>query len=119
MDPHQIVEALDPLQPAHRACADALRRGAAFTLWPDGVATPEELLEICRRRHRGVLEQGIETIGFEQALQGLETTTHQALRLGAVEVADPPYHFAVFLAAEDPEVVACLGVDQSLQLTDT
>jgi len=119
VDIDEIVSALDPLQPAHRGCATALRNGADFRLWHDGVATPEELLEICHRRHRRILEQGIVTLGFEQALAALEATGHDGLRLGAVEVEDPPYHYAVFLAPHETEVVACLGVDQTFQLEDS
>jgi hypothetical protein len=119
VDTDRIVEALDPLQPAHHACSEALRHGASFTLWRDGAASPAELLEICHRRHRGVLEQGIETLGFEQALEALKTTGYGSLRLGAVDVEEPPYHYALFLAPTHTEVVACLGVDQSLQPDDS
>ena len=115
MDTSAIVSALDPLQPAHQGCATALRHGAEFSLWHDGVATPAELLEICHRRHRKILEHGIETLGFEQALEALESTGFDGLRLGAVEVEEPPYHYAVFLAPHETEIVACLGVDQSVQ----
>jgi hypothetical protein len=113
VDTDELVAALDPLQPAHLACASALRQGAEFTLWHDGTATPAELLDICRRRHGKLLEQGVETVGFEQALRDLESTARPLLRLGSVDVGDPPYHFAVFLAAQRTEVVACLGVDQA------
>lgn len=38
----------------------------------------------------------------------------QLVRLGAVDVEDPPYHFQLFLNAAGTKVVACLGVDQHL-----
>jgi hypothetical protein len=65
-----------------------------------------------RRRASYTEQVGIPTLGFSTAVQALHQYGDQPVRLGAVDVDDPPYHFQLFLDNELTSVIACLGVDQ-------
>jgi hypothetical protein len=57
--------------------------------------------------------RAIPTLGFADAVSALAIQGDEPVRLGAVDTADPPYHFQLFLDEAGTVVIACLGVDQS------
>jgi len=68
---------------------------------------------IYARRDRHTRQRSIPTLGFTQAVDDLRAHGDDLVRLGAVDLDDPPYHFQLFLNEDATAVIACLGVDQS------
>jgi len=54
-------------------------------------------------------------LGFAAAVETLRTFGREPVRLEAVNVDQPKYHFVLFLDADATAVLACLGVDQRWQ----
>ena len=52
-------------------------------------------------------------MGFADAVTALRAVGEELVRIGAVDVEDPPYHFQLFLNEDGTEMIACLGVNQS------
>jgi hypothetical protein len=76
-------------------------------------SSPSTLVALYARRDSHTRQQGIPTLGFTRAVDDLRAHGEDLVRLGAVDLDDPPYHFQLFLNADATAVVACLGVDQS------
>jgi hypothetical protein len=72
-----------------------------------------EVAGVYARRLRLLERRGIAHIAFAEAVRTLTERCHEVVRIGAVEVADPPYHFQLFLNQTATEVIACLGVAQA------
>ncbi|MEU4164761.1 hypothetical protein [Actinoplanes sp. NPDC026670] len=110
MDPAQLAALLERDDEACTACRRAVLDGA--TIWiNESVQPASALAHIYARRQRTTRRSGIPTLGFAAALQKLHDQGDQLVRLGAVDVADPPYHFHLFLNDDLSTVLACLGVD--------
>ena len=84
---------------------------AVVNTWPDHRPTPTaNLLTIYRRRAAHVEDIGLPTVGFRDAVERLEQTPHETLRLAAVDSASGHPACVVFLSPTEPEVVAALAV---------
>lgn len=59
------------------------------------------------------LERAMGTVGFAEAVADLRARGGDLVRVGGVEIEDPPYQFQLYLNEHASAVVACLGVDQS------
>jgi hypothetical protein len=64
------------------------------------------------RRERHTRQFGIPTAGFAAAVETLLAYGERPVRIGAVDIDDPPYHYQLFLSEDLTTVVAVLGVDQ-------
>jgi hypothetical protein len=96
---------------AFAACRRDVMAGAAIRVWAS--ETPAvELAGIYARRLCLVERRGTAQVGFADAVRTLAGRGHASIRIGAVDVADPPYHFQLFLNQTATEVIACLGIDQ-------
>ena len=79
--------------------------------WLDqGPVSRSNLLTIYRRRADHVAAIGLPTLGFREAVQRLEETPHETLRLAGMEGAKGYPWCVVFLAPDEPAVVASLAV---------
>ena len=107
----QLAQLLDGSAYASSACRHALLEGADYILW-DGSVPASRMLPAYERREAHTVAEGIPTLGFPEALASLRGIGSQQVQLGQVTVADPPYLFMLFLAADSSTVIACLGVDQ-------
>lgn len=111
MDRDLLVQLLGGEDEAFTACRQFVVAGAR--LWvSDQVQPASELARTYRRRASHTEQVGIPTLGFFAAVQALRQHGEQSVRLGAVDVDDPPYHFQLFFDEELTVVIACLGVDQ-------
>lgn len=109
-----LAQLLDSPGYASSACRHALLEGAEFIVW-DGSAPASGMVPAYERREAHTVARGIPTLGFPEALASLRSVGAAQVQLGQVTVANPPYLFMLFLAADSSEVVACLGVDQEHQ----
>ncbi|MEV0715622.1 hypothetical protein [Asanoa sp. NPDC050611] len=113
MDRDRLAQLLDTPGAAFSACRSAVLAGARF--WVTDIDQPASgLFEIYRRRDAHTRQEGISTLGFTAAVETLRALGQQPVRLRAVDLDEPPYHFQLFLNADATAVVACLGVDQSV-----
>jgi hypothetical protein len=110
-----LAQLLDGPGYASSACRHALLDGADFIVW-DGCTPASGMLPAYERREAHTVASGIPTLGFPEALASLRSLGTQQVQLGQVTVANPPYVFMLFFAADSSTVVACLGVDQVHQL---
>jgi len=111
MDRDRLVGLLDGEGEAFVACRSAVVAGASF--WISPTAQPAApLAGIYGVREAHTRRIGLETLGFAAAVEALRARGQDLVRLGAVDLDDPPYHFQVFLDEPLAAVVACLGVDQ-------
>jgi hypothetical protein len=97
------------------ACRRAVLSGAPF--WIDEqehLTSASVLASIYAQRHKHTTRRGIPTAGFAAAVDALRAHGEQLVRIGAVDVPDPPYHYQLFLTQDLTTVVAVLGVDQHL-----
>lgn len=95
---------------AYTACRRAVLDGA--TIWISETGQPASTFaRIYARRQRTTRQSGIPTLGFPAAVQELHDRREQLVRLAAVDVEDPPYHFQLFLNDDGSAVLACIGVD--------
>ena len=79
--------------------------------WPDHRPTPTaNLLTIYRRRAAHVEAIDLPTIGFREAVERLEQTPHETLRLAGIDGAGGRPSCIVFLSPAESEVVAALAV---------
>jgi hypothetical protein len=96
---------------AFTACRLSVVAGARF--WVSDHAQPaSELARTYQRRAGHAQQAGIPTLGFSTAVQALQRYGEHRVRLGAVDVGDPPCHFQLFFDENLTSIVACLGVDQ-------
>jgi hypothetical protein len=111
VDRDLLVQLLGGENEAFTACRRFVVAGAR--LWVSDQGQPaSELARTYQRRASHTEQVGIPTLGFSAAVQALRQYGEQPVRLGAVHVDDPPYHFQLFLDNELTSVIACLGVDQ-------
>jgi len=111
VDRDLLVQLLGGENEAFTVCRQFVVAGAR--LWvSDQVQPAVELARTYQRRESHIEQVGIPTLGFSIAVQALHQYGEQLVRLGAVDVDDPPYHFQLFLDKELTSVIACLGVDQ-------
>lgn len=113
MDRETLLRALVDDGEAYSSCRDALQAGADFGIFNeagDGVSAVG-LTSIYRRRERLVRRKGIPTLGFVETVERLASHGGARIRIGFVRRADPPYFFQLFLASEEPRVIACLRVE--------
>ena len=111
MDRDLLVQLLSGEHEAFSSCRQSVLAGAR--VWVSGHAQPASGLASTYQRRAGHIQQrGIPTLGFSAAVQALHEYGEQPVRLGAVDVDDPPYHFQLFLDENLTSIVACLGVDQ-------
>lgn len=96
---------------AAEACVDALKEGAELTVGDE--ADAEDLARPYLRRARSDRERHIPTLGFEQTTHDLAAARHATLRVLGVTSDDHPFQFAVFVAPDFTELVACLGFNQA------
>jgi hypothetical protein len=68
------------------------------------------MLAAYRRRHTRAVADAVESIGFSEALDDLRRAGTLELNLGQVTAADPAYVYMVFMTADPPALVACLGI---------
>jgi hypothetical protein len=99
------------VSPTQAACRSAVLDGAAF--WVSDVSQPAwTLVSIYAPREVHTRQRGIATSGFAEAVDRLRGYGDRLVHVGAVDVADPPYHFQLFVDEAYTSIVACLGVDQ-------
>jgi hypothetical protein len=111
VDRDLLVQLLSGEREAFSACQQAVLAGAK--VWVSGHAQPaSRLAGTYQRRASHTQQRGIPTLGFAAAVQALHEYGEQPVRLGAVDVDDPPYHFQLFLDENLTSIVACLGVNQ-------
>jgi hypothetical protein len=111
VDRDLLVRLLGGGDEAFSACRQSVVAGARF--WVSGDAQPASGLAVIYQRRAEHIEQvGIPTLGFSAALHALHEYGERQVRLGAVDVDNPPYHFQLFLDENLTSIVACLGVDQ-------
>ena len=111
MKREDLAQLLDGASYAGAACRHALQDGAEFILW-HGTAPADRMVPAYERRAARALADGVPTLGFTEALDGLRRAGRQDLLLGQVTLVDPPYLFMVFLAADAAALVACVGIGQ-------
>jgi hypothetical protein len=109
MDQNAVTQLLNRSSEAGEACRDALLDGAQLILWR-GSAPADRMLAAYRRRHARAIADGVDTIGFVQALDDLGRAGTSQLSLGQVTVADPAYIYMIFMVNEPPALVACVGI---------
>jgi hypothetical protein len=109
MDQAGITQLLDNGTPAAAACRAALIDGADLILW-QGSAPADRMLAAYRRRHASIMADGIDSVGFIEALDDLHRAGTRELQLGQVAVATPAYVYMLFMTNDPPQLVACLGV---------
>jgi hypothetical protein len=109
-----LAQLLDTSGYASKACRHALLEGAEFIFW-DGSVPASRMLPAYERRQSHTLAEGIPTLGFAEAVDGLRSMGTEPVRLGQVTVVDPPYLFMVFLTADSSTIVGCLGIGQQRQ----
>lgn len=99
---------------AYESCRQQLEHGADFAITDSSV--PANSLEgIYARRDRHTRARGIPTLGLAETVGRLRALGGQGIALGWVKVADPPYHYILFLAQDLSAVTACTGVGQHFQ----
>ena len=76
----------------------------------ESVFPPPISLTIYRRRASHVKGIDLPTLGFRETVQRLEQTTHASLRVAGVIAAGGYPACVIFLAPDDPTVVAVLAV---------
>jgi hypothetical protein len=112
VDRDRLAQLLDRDGETFAACRRAVLAGARF--WATERTQPASALVALYARHdRPTRRRGIPTLGFTQAVDDLRARGDDPVRVGAVDIEDPPYHFQLFLNEDATAVVACLGVDQS------
>jgi len=72
--------------------------------------TTAHVATIYRRRASHVARIGLPTLGFDEAAQQLTATEHRTLRLIGIEAAGGHPSCVVFLAPDEPTVIASLAV---------
>jgi hypothetical protein len=112
MDRDLLAGLLEREGEAFAACRHAVLSGARF--WVDDLPYPASaLVKTYARREGSTQKRGIATLGFADAVAALRALSEQGVRIGAVDVDDPPYHYQLFLNEAGTAAIACLGVDQS------
>jgi hypothetical protein len=102
----QILDLIDRgSTPAYKACAEAIRGGAAFRIHRDTVAR-QGVLRIYALRVQTAQLDRVPMIGAEEALKDLSATAYPQIRIAAVSAG---YDFALFFDPECVELIALLG----------
>jgi hypothetical protein len=112
MDQQHLTQLLDHSNDAGAACRDALLDGAELILW-QGTAPADRMLAAYRRRHERTIADHVPSIGFPEALDDLGRAGTRELNLGQVTAADPAYVYMIFMMADPPSLVACVGIARS------
>lgn len=110
MERDDLLNALRGSSDVEDLARGAVEGGVDFKIWPRTVAK-SEILIIYSRRLRLLSRNGQPSIGFAEAVESIRDCPEDRLRIGYVD--DRPqggYWFQLFLSAENPVVVACLGV---------
>ncbi|MEU7673545.1 hypothetical protein AB0C42_01855 [Micromonospora taraxaci] len=110
MNRAHLARLLERDSEAYVACRRAVLDGATIWISETGQQA-STLAHIYARRQRTTRQFGIPTLGFPAAVQELHDRGEQLVRLAAVDVEDPPYHFQLFLNDDVSAVLACIGVD--------
>ena len=96
MDRHHLAALLESGESTFVACRQAVLAGARF--WVDEAGcSAQRLASVYARRERHTERIGLPTSGFAAAVAALRVQGERLLRVGAVDVDDPPYHFQLFL----------------------
>lgn len=111
MDRTRLAELLDEDGTAFARCREAVLSGARYSV-SESSQPAAQFEEIYRGRDAHTRSIGLPTVGFADALRGLRAHGDRLVHVGAVDAADPPYHFVFFLDEDLTAVVACLGVDK-------
>lgn len=111
MDRDRLVRVLSRDGEAFAACRRAVEAGALIRVWDTGTPA-SELATTYARRLRLVQRRGTPEVGFADAVRAPRAHGDRTVRLGAVELHDPPWHFQLFVDMSGTGLVACLGVDQ-------
>ncbi|MEU1385931.1 MULTISPECIES: hypothetical protein [unclassified Nonomuraea] len=111
MDRETLVQLLQDVGEAGRACRRALMTGASFEIWPDPVEVLP-LTKIYQRRARLTRWMDIPSLCFDEAVTQLGSCGLQHLILGIVKSPQSDYRFQLFLSPDASRVVACLGVNK-------
>jgi hypothetical protein len=115
MDREDLARRLIREREPFAECRRAVLSGAPFWIsGPEHPTSASALASIYARRHEQTTRRGIPTVGFARAVDALRAHDEQLIRVGAVDVQDPPYHYQLFLTEDLTTVVAILGVDQHL-----
>ena len=112
MDRDTLARLLDSDAEAFVACRQGLLAGASYVVWEPSQPAAN-LARIYAMRLATTQKNGTETIGFADAVDELRAHGDTPVRIGAVDIDEPPYHFQLFLDEHATAIVACLGVDQS------
>lgn len=85
--------------------------GAKVDVRSEGPAIPtSELLMIYRRRAKHVKRIGLPTLGFDEAVEKLETTDHKRLTVALAQAQEGHPKCVAFLTEDGSRVVAALAV---------
>ncbi|MET7420888.1 hypothetical protein [Dactylosporangium sp. NPDC005555] len=95
MDRDHLVRLLDRDGEAFAACRDAVLLGADVRVWDEDTQV-SALVEIYAWRLRLIQRRGTPEVGFAEAVQALRACSDEFVRIGAVDVQHPPYHFQLF-----------------------
>jgi hypothetical protein len=101
---------------AELLCAEALSRGATFTVWEE-TTEADRVTAIYTRRERRARKAGQPSLGFPEAVADLRAYTGERVLIGYVD--DRPqngFYFQLFLDPEATQVIACLGVRPTAQV---
>jgi hypothetical protein len=109
MDQQSLTQLLDGTSEAGSACRSALLDGADLILW-QGTAPADRMLAAYRRRQAQAVNDAVDSVGFDQALDDLRRAGTNQLNLGQVTAADPAYTYMVFMTYDPPTLIACLGI---------
>jgi len=112
MDRDHLARMLERNGEAFAACRRAVLAGAQFLVADTGQPA-SELVRTYVRRERHAQQRAIPTQGFAEAVAALRAQGEHQVRIGAVEMVDPRYHFELFVNEDGTAVIACLGVGQS------
>jgi hypothetical protein len=107
----ELLDLLAGAGPVGVACREALLAGAQYVLYDEPIPA-ERLAQSYARRLAHLDRTGVPTAGFADAVDALRAHGAAEVLLGSASVADPPYHYQLFLSADADRVVACLGVSQ-------
>lgn len=110
MEREQLERLLSGGDEASSAALAALRRGGSFVIW-EGTASVEPVARIYGQRLRRTRRKGIQTIGFERAVELLKEHD-QPIGMGQVRAGDGSWVFMLFLSEDGKALLACTGVQQ-------
>ncbi|MCM0678514.1 hypothetical protein NCC78_28135 [Micromonospora phytophila] len=112
MDREELAGLLVGVDAASMGCRRAVSAGARYWVehQTDRPVPASHLARIYAGRQRRVRKAGRPTTGFAEAVAVLRAQGERPIRLGAVDVAEPPYHYMLFLDEHLTKVLAVIGV---------